>query len=155
MTDTQEPTQRQQHGRAITAATAQLYRHASAYALRTVTGVDLSKGKHAVLRILDEQDGVSLARIADKGALDRGNVTRIVSALEKEGYLTREVDPSARHGYQIFLTKEGKRAADQMNQVIDDWNEKLLAHLDDNTLAELADVLTVLSERAEELALSK
>jgi DNA-binding MarR family transcriptional regulator len=151
MTDMNRLASRQQCGREITAAAAQLYRRTSAYAIHSLTEVDLSKGKHAVLRILGEQDGLSLARIADKGALDRGNVTRIVAALEKDGYLSRQVDPAARHGYQIFLTEKGRAAIESMNHVIDEWCDELLADVDDKTLTQFATTLIALARKADEI----
>lgn len=130
-------------------ASAQLYRRTSAYVIHSLDDVDLSKGKHAVLRILGEQDGLSLARIADKGGLDRGNVTRIVATLEKVGYLERQVDPSARHGYQIFLTDKGQGAVDQMNRVLDEWANRVLDGMDNAAIAKLAEALTALADRAD------
>lgn len=155
MADINRLTSRQQCGRDITTAAAQLYRRTSAYAIHSLTDVDLSKGKHAVLRILSEQDGLSLARIADKGALDRGNVTRIVAALERDGYLSRQVDPSARHGYQIFLTEKGREAIKRMNDVVDEWCSQLLDGLDDATVAQFAATLTALAKRADEIGESR
>lgn len=133
-------------------AAAQLYRRTSAYVIHSLIDVDLSKGKHAVLRILSEQDGLSLARIADKGGLDRGNVTRIVATLEKVGYLDRQVDPSARHGYQIFLTEKGRNAVDQMNKVVDEWANQVLDGMDDVAVANLTKELTALADRADKVS---
>lgn len=149
MTVEDKLTQRLRAERDITTACAQLYRRASSYTIRTVTGVDLSKGKHAVLRILNEQDGLSLARIADKGGLDRGNVTRIVSALEKEGYLERQVDPGARHGFQIFLTDAGKQAITCMQAAVDEWNSLIFDGLDDEDIMITTRTLAYLSAQAE------
>lgn len=129
----------------------QCYRRVFAYASRELAPDGYGRGKQLVLRILSERDGLSLAGIADAGALDRGNVTRIVASLESDGYLRRESDPAARHGYRVFLTERGREAALRVREVLDSWDDGLYAALDDDGLAELAHVLEDLAARSDSL----
>ena len=148
---TYDPTPLQADANRIDAAVATLYRRTFAHVSRELTADGIGQGKQAVIRILDTQDGISQAAVADRGALDRGNVARIVAALEKDGYVRRERDPKALHGNLVFLTEKGRIAALRMHEVVDAWNETCFAELDEGQIHALAEVLARLAARSDQL----
>jgi DNA-binding MarR family transcriptional regulator len=145
---TYSPTPWQADANRIDAAVATLYRRTFAYVSRELTADGIGQGKQAVIRILDTQDGISQAAVADRGSLDRGNVARIVATLEKDGYVRRERDPKALHGNLVFLTEKGRAAALRMHEVVDGWNESCFTELDEAEIHALADVLDHLAARS-------
>ena len=147
-----EPTPWQRSANRIDAAVASLYRRTFAHVSRELVPDGIGQGRQAVIRLLDQRDGVSQAAIADAGALDRGNVARIVASLEKDGYVRRERDPNALHGNLVFLTDKGRAAALRMHEVVDAWNERCFAGLGEDEIAQLADVLEVLAQKADSLS---
>ena len=145
------PTPWQENANRIDAAVAMLYRRTFAHLSRVLVPDGIGQGKQAVIRLLDQRDGVSQAAVADAGALDRGNVARIIASLERDGYVRRERDPDALHGNLVFLTDKGREAALRMHEAVDAWNERCFASLGEDEIAELADVLMRLACRADEL----
>ncbi len=71
-------------------------------------GPDLSPEQYFLLYRLYRQDGRSQAELADSVLGDYPNITRLIDALEKKGYVARTPDPNDRRRYFIVLTDAGK-----------------------------------------------
>lgn len=71
-------------------------------------GPDLSPEQYFLLYRLYRQDGRSQAELADSVLGDYPNITRLIDALEKKGYVARTPDPNDRRRYFIVLTDGGK-----------------------------------------------
>ncbi|SDN26672.1 DNA-binding transcriptional regulator, MarR family [Actinomyces ruminicola] len=149
--ETYVPTPANALGNRIDAAVAMLYRRTFSYVSRELAGEGFGSGKQAVIRILDTEDGITQTAVADRGALDAGNVARIVAALEADGYVRRERDTTALHAYRVFLTERGRAAAVRMHEVVDAWNATCYADLSLEEMAALARRLECLAARADEI----
>lgn len=145
------PTPENAAGNRIDAAVATLYRRTFSYVSRELAGDGFGSGRQAVIRILDTEDGITQAAVAERGALDPGNVARIVAALERDGYVRRERDATALHAYQVFLTDMGRAAAVRMHEVVDAWNEACYEGLSLRERAALAERLEALAARADQI----
>ncbi len=59
-----------------------------------------------------------------------GNVTGLTDELEKDGLVTREVDPEDRRSYRIVLTLKGRRTFERIAREHEAWVVALLGGLD-------------------------
>jgi len=58
-----------------------------------------------------------------------GNVTSLTDELEKNGYVTRNLDPDDRRSFRIALTTRGKRAFEKVAAEHERWVVELLGDL--------------------------
>jgi len=73
-----------------------------------------------------------MSDLADKVLLTRSGLTRLVDRLEKEEFLTRELDPEDRRGFYAVITEEGTKAMRSAWTVYAESIDQLFAsHLSD------------------------
>ncbi|WP_051178308.1 MarR family winged helix-turn-helix transcriptional regulator [Nocardia concava] len=72
---------------------------------------ELSLVASSILDLVIERNGCLAADLAGHFHLDKSTVSRQVAALERDGYLAREVDPTNRRNLVLHATPEGKRVA--------------------------------------------
>ncbi|WP_433685175.1 MarR family winged helix-turn-helix transcriptional regulator [Nocardia sp. CA-119907] len=77
---------------------------------------ELSLVAFSILDLVIERDGCQATDVADHFVLDKSTVSRQVGALERLGYLTREVDPENRRNHILQPTAEGRRVAGAAEQ---------------------------------------
>ncbi|PTW56573.1 MarR family transcriptional regulator [Breoghania corrubedonensis] len=82
----------------------------------------ISEQKWRVLRVLDEVGPVEQTAIADAACLLLPSLTRILSAMEKDGYLVRRTDDTDRRKSIVELTEAGRaliaRHAEESNAIM-------------------------------------
>ncbi|AYF75610.1 MarR family transcriptional regulator [Nocardia yunnanensis] len=72
---------------------------------------ELSLVASSILDLVIERDGCLAADLAGHFHLDKSTVSRQVAALEREGYLARDVDPANRRNLVLRATAEGRQVA--------------------------------------------
>ncbi|MFI5781534.1 MarR family winged helix-turn-helix transcriptional regulator [Nocardia sp. NPDC051570] len=72
---------------------------------------ELSLVAASILDLVIDRDGCLATELACHFLLDKSTVSRQVAALEREGYLAREVDPANRRNHILRATTEGRRVA--------------------------------------------
>ncbi|MFE7799719.1 MarR family winged helix-turn-helix transcriptional regulator [Nocardia sp. NPDC057440] len=102
---------------------------------------ELSLVAFSILDVIIERDGCQAADVADHFLLDKSTVSRQVGALERLGYLTREVDPDNRRSYHLRPTPEGRRIAGEAEQRRRDAFTERFLGWDDDDLRRLAEYL--------------
>ncbi|MFC9897918.1 MarR family winged helix-turn-helix transcriptional regulator [Nocardia sp. NPDC127579] len=98
---------------------------------------DLTLVAASILDLLIERDGCQASELAEHFLLDKSTVSRQVAALEREGYLTREVDPANRRNLRLHATAAGRRVAGEAEAArrtaftarFQDWSDADLARL--------------------------
>jgi DNA-binding MarR family transcriptional regulator len=82
-------------------------------------------------RFRDEQPGgLRMNALSRYLMVTGGNVTSLTDELEKDGYVTRAVDPEDRRSFRIALTPHGQRAFERVAEEHDRWVVELLSGLD-------------------------
>ncbi|MEI2384364.1 homoprotocatechuate degradation operon regulator HpaR [Breoghania sp. JC706] len=101
----------------------------------------ISEQKWRVLRVLDEMGPVEQTAIADAACLLLPSLTRILFAMEKDGYLARRTDDHDRRKSIVELTEAGRaliaRHADESNAIM----TRLEQRFGEKKVAELLDLL--------------
>ena len=84
----------------------------------TQAGFERRPEQFTVLYALKENDGMYLRQLANITFKDRPNMTRIVSILESNGYVTSVVESEGRQVKKLYITEKGKLICDGMLPVI-------------------------------------
>ncbi|MFF2084070.1 MarR family winged helix-turn-helix transcriptional regulator [Nocardia sp. NPDC058176] len=72
---------------------------------------ELSLVAYSILDLILERDGCQATDLAEQFLLDKSTVSRQVGALERLGYLEREVDPANRRNHLLRATEAGRKVA--------------------------------------------
>ncbi|WP_067804265.1 MarR family winged helix-turn-helix transcriptional regulator [Nocardia beijingensis] len=95
----------------------------------------------SILDLVIERDGCLATELAEHFLLDKSTVSRQVAALERLGYLTREVDPANRRNHILRATPAGRRIAREAEQRRREAFAERFRDWDDDDLAKLAGYL--------------
>lgn len=66
-----------------------------------------SRGAGKLLRILQENDGMSSRELADRMGIRPASLTEMLNRLEADGILTRQPDPTDQRRNRIFIQEKG------------------------------------------------
>lgn len=77
---------------------------------------EMSGGRRAILRTLDETGAQTVPQISRARAVSRQHVQALINELVEEGYLEFAENPAHKRSPFVQLTNQGKRAVDAMNR---------------------------------------
>ena len=89
-------------------------RHLKLHLQRSLRDYNIGPEQWFLLFRLYEQDGRSQKDLADQHANDFPNITRLVDALVKKGYVQRRVDAADRRKQRVYLTQPGRDFMESM-----------------------------------------
>lgn len=92
---------------------------------KSFSKLGIHPGQLPMLKIVSDQEGISLRRLADMLHVKPPTVTVTVQRLEKAGIVRREADPSDQRVNRIFLTQKGADMKEEIIRMLDE-NEKVL-----------------------------
>ncbi|MEV0149041.1 MULTISPECIES: MarR family transcriptional regulator [unclassified Nonomuraea] len=119
--------------------------------LTEAAGVRLDRPDVQILvYLLDAGEPRRIGAIAEGLQVESPHVTRHVSALEKRELLERVRDPEDGRAWRIALTPAGAKAAESCRQVTMDWFSVALADWPEDDRAELARLISRLSDDVSE-----
>lgn len=75
------------------------------------------------LHLVDTRGPIRQEDLSVWTGVDKGRVARTLAEMEEAGVVKRRVSPSCRREKQVALTEEGRRAAEQVHRLIEEWNE--------------------------------
>ncbi len=81
-------------------------------------GFDIRPEQFTVLMTLKENNGMYQRQLAYYTFKDRPNITRIVSILEKKGYITSQITSDGRQVKKLFITPKGIEECEKILPVI-------------------------------------
>ena len=74
-------------------------------------------------------DGLRVSELASLFNVTAPGVTQAVTALERQGYVARKMDPEDRRAVRVSLTESGRREAQAMRAAVDTVFTGLVKHL--------------------------
>jgi DNA-binding MarR family transcriptional regulator len=80
--------------------------------------------------------------------LDKSTASRVVSALDRKGYVERRPHPEDRRAIQLVVTPAGRELHDRIRRDIIEQEKRLLRDFDPETRASLATLLRRLAQGA-------
>ena len=76
----------------------------------------LSSGQPKVLEYLFAHDGAVQKEIAEACLIEPATVTSLLSRMEKQGLVTRQINKDNRRFWNVYLTEQGKKDAEYVNE---------------------------------------
>lgn len=108
-------------------------------------GVQASLSEVLALRELADAPGLAQNQLAERLALEKSTVSRLVAGLERRGWVRRDRDPGNRRYLRLTLTAEGEAAARRIGRHFHEHHRALLSGLTPAELEALAVGLTALA----------
>ena len=109
--------------------------------------LDLSAEQYFLLYRLTQQPGCSQQALADPILGDYPNITRLLDALEKKGFVQREPDPDDRRRHRIHLSKKGTSAMQKAAASIPATRESLFGQLSPSRVQALSKALDSIQQQ--------
>lgn len=104
-----------------------------------------------VMAALDHAgEPLTMGALSDRLMVSGGNVTGIVTRLEREGLVLRTTSPSDRRTFNVALTDQGSKAFAHLAGVHEGWIDNIMGDLNDENMEVMLDFLGVLRETAED-----
>ncbi|MCL4313711.1 MAG: hypothetical protein M1131_06210 [Actinobacteria bacterium] len=95
----------------------------------TLEDLSISPPQAAVLRALKENPGSGIRALARTLSSDPMNVKHVVDELQRRSLLASATEPGTRRTRKLYLSEEGERLADRVNERIraqEDWFDQVL-----------------------------
>jgi DNA-binding MarR family transcriptional regulator len=74
-----------------------------------------------VMLVIERVPGISQTKLIPFLQTDKANVTKVLQAMEREGFISREADPQDQRSKVCSLIAQGKALTPQMHQVLSSW----------------------------------
>lgn len=100
---------------------------------------------HLIVHYIHHRPGASQEEVACFYALDKASVARDAKRLEDMGHIRREIDPSNRRQYRLYVTEAGQKILAVLDRAYDSFQDKLAAGFSREEWSQL----TALLERME------
>ncbi|MBK6947019.1 MAG: MarR family transcriptional regulator [Haliscomenobacter sp.] len=98
------------------------YRQAAAHALNAHQA-GISVDQWVVLKQISEHHGCSQVEIALSTVKDAPTTTRIIDQLTKKELIGKQLDPSDRRRYMVFVTPKGQRLIERLLPVVREYRK--------------------------------
>ena len=113
----------------------------------TPCGVPMSVSEAQAMTLLLEGPATP-SQLADRLALARSTVSRLLERLDTEGWIRRRPDPTDGRSSQVVLTATGRRTADRVLTARHARLSGLMANIDEPDRADIVRALRLLAEAA-------
>lgn len=115
-------------------------------------GSDLGNCHHSYILLLCRNPGVSQDAIAKKICINKSNVTRHMSQLEKLGYVERKQSEEDKRVVLVYPTQKAYDALPTVKAVTHEWKEYISEGISEEEMNIAADVLQRMAKHAAEYA---
>jgi DNA-binding MarR family transcriptional regulator len=89
----------------------------------------LTLARYTALSVIARRDGLSNAQLARRSYITPQSMSQVISALESDGLIQREPDPSHRRILRATLTEEGRRVLASCDRAVDALEREMLAEV--------------------------
>jgi DNA-binding MarR family transcriptional regulator len=119
--------------------------------LRQQTLPGITPSQQSALAAIDHRGPLTLGELAAFENVRPPSITRIVVALESEGWVERTIDPDDRRVTTVQTTARGRRELRRIREERNAWLAERLALLDDDERARIAAALPALERLIDSL----
>lgn len=109
---------------------------------------ELSPHQHIYIFHVCRNPGISQYELAKRICINKSNVTRQLSILEKNGYIIRQSDENDHRMMRVFPTDTAKKLYPDVLRIMAEWNNLLLAELSDSEKEQFITLLERLTNKA-------
>lgn len=100
-----------------------------------------------ILTFLYENEGASQDDVAESLQFNKSSAARAVARLEKDGYLTRAVDPDNRRRNILRTTKKARLAKDEILQILKGLTDDVYADFSEADIEQYFHLTQIISAR--------
>jgi len=108
--------------------------------LRSRFGMSLARFDY-MAQVYRHTDGVSMRALSNYLMVTGGNVTGLTRELQKEGWVSRALDPHDRRSYLVRLTASGREVFERVANEHESWVVALFAEMAGDDRERLTDLL--------------
>ncbi|RIW34695.1 MarR family transcriptional regulator [Bacillus salacetis] len=103
---------------------------------------NLAPEQNLVMMLLWEKDGITQNHLSEKLGKDKTNIARMVSSLEKKGFIKRMSCRKDRRSLELYLTEKGRELGCQVVPVAEEFNRIVCKGITPSEIDELERLLT-------------
>jgi DNA-binding MarR family transcriptional regulator len=97
-------------------------------------GYPITPEHWGVLSKLWEKDGTHQSELAERINKDRHNMSRIVTLLEKNGFIVRKHQKDDKRRLNVFLTPKGRSLQKELTQIVRNYVDRIFRGLTEEDL---------------------
>lgn len=101
--------------------------------------------------LLNVDKGISLSDIQSNIHVTKGAVSQIFNALEKKGYINREIDKTNRRRIIVTLTEEGNKVLENTKVQVEQKLEHIISRFGEKNMQQLIMLVNQLTDITDEL----
>lgn len=109
-------------------------------------GQEVTSNSGFVLLHIDEEEGTPATKIAPLMGMEARSLTRMLSRLEQQGFISRKADKIDRRMVRIFLTAKGMEMKSRAKATVLDFNTKVYEKIPEEKLRIFFEVIDQLHE---------
>lgn len=106
-----------------------------------LAGLDITKEQMIVLKKLYEQDGLNQNELAEQTYRDKSSLTRLLTTMERKGYIRRERGEEDKRVNYVYLTKAGDIMWKKTKPVAQEVVQRMRADLNPEEVQQLIAIL--------------
>jgi len=107
----------------ITKLISVLHRHIQSHYQKEFNkiGIGVNRGQFLFILYICDNEGASQYEISKEFRMNKSTVTRVISQLEKDGFVLKEINKTDKRIYNIFPTEKAKEVYPKILKVLDNW----------------------------------
>lgn len=117
--------------------------------------LNISMGEYIVMKRISENiplsGNVNVSDIQCNSHFTKPAVSQILNALEKKGYITREIDNKDRRKIAVSITPKGSGALKAAKEYADKMLEKIMSYFGEENIQRLIGLLNLLTDAIEKV----
>ena len=120
------------------------------------TGFGINRGDLIVMQTIAKnaarpEKSVYVSDIQSKLYITKPAVSQILNALEKKGYVSREIDKNDRRKIAVTLTPNGQEILEQMKADADQMLETVISRLGEENTRQMIKLFTLMADISEDI----
>jgi DNA-binding MarR family transcriptional regulator len=110
--------------------------------------LNCTEGQPKVLYILKRGDGFMQKELAEICKIKQSTLTVLLSKMEHVGYIRKEAEVIAggKRAFRVYLTEEGHKKADEIEEVVENMEEKSFSGMTEEEKKQLLNLLGKVAE---------
>ena len=121
----------------------------TSYIKAKLAPLNIAPEQNLILLLLWDKDGLSQNEIAKKLEKDKTNITRMLSNLEKKGFIKRRCNEIDGRSFNIFLTEEGKKMGEHIHPITEEFNRIVCSGISEQEMDTVKEVLKKMRENVQ------
>ena len=98
-------------------------------------GADVTSVQFASMQAIELHGEMEQSQIAQSIHYDKATIGGVIDRLEKRGWVERKANPKDRRAKLVTLTREGRKALEEITPVVNALQDQVVANLNDDERA--------------------